>query len=194
VSVNMQNKKKIAIGVAAVAAAAITLSAGTFAFFSSTGTATDTTATAGTLEIGQSETELMNLPTFTPGGTPVTRTLTFLNKGSLDGNLSLKFTVAGTEDGCRGDEPTYDSSCGTPGPGGQLANKLHVKISDDHGDTAYEGSVSSLNSHSFSTPNVAHGTPVTYTLEFTFPNGNASDNAAQGDTATVSTTATLAQS
>lgn len=70
-----------------------------------------------------------------------------------------------------------------------MQDKLTVTVTG--GDTPYNGLLSGI--PSISTAGVAPGASVTYTFTFSFPNGGAADNAAQGDGVTLQTTATLQQ-
>lgn len=183
-------KTTVGIAIAAVGAAVIALGVGTFAFFSSTGNANTTTAAAGTLQIGESTNSAITLATFVPGGAPQQRTLTYTNDGTLSGNLSLAFVLTDKlENGCNGDETSQDATCGASGDLGELQDKLTVTVTG--GDTPYNGLLSGI--PSISTAGVAPGASVTYTFTFSFPNGGAADNAAQGDGVTLQTTATLQQ-
>lgn len=188
---SMTTKKKTTIGaVAAVTAAVVALGIGTFAFFSSTGEGDTTTAKAGTLELDESSSNSIALSNVAPGDAPQSDTLTFTNDGSLAGRLTFVVEVADTEDGCTGDEVACTAS-------GELSEKLQVTVTRD-GEKVYGGSVSDLsedaNEAKLATNVPAKGGPVTYVFAYQFPEGGASDNAAQGDSATVKTTATLKQS
>lgn len=192
---SMNTKKKTTIGaVAAVGAAAVALGAGTFAFFSSTGTPTETNATAGTLVLGQSVSIPADLEGFVPGGPSQTRTLTFTNEGSVTGDLSLVTTFVDTEDGCYGDELAADANCANVGGPGQLSEKLKVKVTRTGVATAlYDNLVTGLPNANLDTSGVEEDESVIYTFEYYLPNGSVEDNAVQGDSVKVTTTATLKQ-
>ena len=190
----MTAKKKTTIGaVAAIAAAAIALGGGTYAFFSSTGTDKTTTASAGTLQLNDTWEGNFTLSNLAPGSAAQQNKVTLTNGGTLDGNLSFLTTIANHEDGCTGDESVYDSTC-TPGPDGELSQKLFVTVKKD-GVEVYSGPVSGLPGALATPVKVPAGQTVVYTFDYFFPDsGSATDNAAQGDSATITAKATLKQS
>ncbi|MGH3975625.1 MAG: TasA family protein, partial [Pseudonocardiaceae bacterium] len=180
---NVQNKKKATIGVAiaAVGAAAIALGAGTFASFSSTQDGPDTTLAAGKLDFGESVNTDETLSDFVPGGDPISRTMTFTNDSasSLPGTVTLAFALADQLDnGCNGDEPEFDSTCASINEG-ELQDKLLVRVTSGATVLYDTGSLEGLDT--ISTPDVDPGESVTYTLEFSLPEGGETDNAVQGD-------------
>ena len=193
---NVQNKKRTTIGVAiaAVGAAAIALGAGTFASFSSTQKGPDTTLAAGKLDFGTSTNVDETLSGFVPGGAPKSRKMTFTNdtNSSLPGTVALAFALADKFDnGCNGDESVVDSTCGSVNEG-ELQDKLEVKVTSGATVLYPTGPLSGLTN--VSTPAIGPGKSVTYTFEFSLPEGGPADNAVQGDSVKLTTTATLKQS
>lgn len=187
---SMSTKKKTALGAgAAIAAAAVALGAGTFAFFSSTGEANSTDATAGTLQLGESATGDFTFSDIAPDFAGQ-NSLTYTNDGSLAGTLVFDVNVTGTDTACTGDEQAHDPDGAGCAPNSELPGLLDVEVTDSSSNVVYSGPVSDL-----TLPNdpLAAGGSETYTFDFAFPDGGASDNAAQGDTATVTVTATLQQ-
>lgn len=192
---NVQNKKKMTIGVAiaAVGAAAIALGAGTLASFSSTQTGPESTVAAGKLDFGNSTNVNETLSDFVPGGAAKTRVMTFTNgtNSSLPGTVALTFALADKLDnGCNGDEPDVDPTCASVNEG-ELQDKLLVKVTS--GATVLYGTGSLAGLTTVSTPDVDPGESVTYTFEFSLPEGGPDDNAVQGDSVKLTTTATLKQ-
>lgn len=193
-SIQTKKKSTVGIAIAAVGAAAITLGAGTFAFFSATAPAAPTTAAAGTLTLGQSVNGSFNLSGFVPGGAPQQNSLTLTTGGSVPGKITFATTVVDTEDGCTGDEALVPDDCATNSVG-DLSDKLEVTVtrSGFAPDEVYSGPVSGLvGTTDLDALNVPAGTIVTYTFDYSLPDsGTNADNAVQGDSATVTTTATL---
>ncbi|MGH3872149.1 MAG: TasA family protein [Pseudonocardiaceae bacterium] len=192
-SIQTKKKSTVGIAIAAVGAAAITLGAGTFAFFSSTVAGPDTTAAAGTVVLTGTNTGSFNLTGLVPGGASTTNTLSYTVGGSGT-SLSLALAVTSTENGCNGDELTYDADCASLASGGDLSGLLRVAVTKSVNDGAaapvYSGAVSGLPAIN-NTSGLAVGNTVVYTFVYSFPDGGAGDNAAQGDGSSVAATATL---
>jgi len=191
---NANVKKTTArIAIVAVGVAAITVGVGALAASSDPQSRPDNPHAAGTLEFGESTDVAVHLGYFAPGGAAMTRTLIYTNtSASLSGKVTLDFVLANpAENGCDEDEVTYDTTCATPESLGELQDKLQVTVSGGGTMNLYSGPLSGLDT--VSAPDVAPGDSVTYTLTFRFPNVGPADNAAQGDTVTLQTTATLAQ-
>lgn len=154
--------------------------------------AVPTTAAAGTLTLGQAVSGSFNLSGFVPGVVTQQNSLTLTTGGSVSGNATFATTVVDTEDGCNGDEALVDDC---PANTGDLSGKLQVTVtrSGFAPGQVYTGSVAGLvGSTNLNVANVPAGTGVTYTFVYNLPDSNTNvDNAVQGDSAVVTTTATL---
>lgn len=181
-----KNRKAAAgVGIAAAAAAVLALGAGTYAAFTDTETAPDATFAAGTLnlEVGQTVTgNPLNFLNLVPGQTTET-VLTFVNTGTVNGNLSLDFEVVGGDPTCVAEEDVVPNGCAL---GGNLPDNLQVNI-----DGVARGTLTDLARDGLPAGLLPAQSQDTYTLTVTL-NGNAG-NEVQSDTATLTTVATLDQ-
>lgn len=194
---NVKKRTTVGVVIAAVGAAAIALGAGTFAAFSDTKAGPITNATAGTVVLteGLSNSEALAMANLVPGDTTAgSKTLSYTNGGSAPATLTLALAVADIENGCNGDELSVDSDCTTTTSGGDLSRLLKVtvtkKVNGGDSQSVYPtGPVSGLPLSDGTS--VDPGEKVEYTFKYSFPDSGPSDNAAQGDKTTVTTTATL---
>lgn len=208
-----KNKKTAAgIGIAAAAAAVLAIGAGTYAGFFDTEDGPATTAAAGTLFFGTStSTPLDPFENLAPGDA-ATRTLTYTNGGSLPGVFDLSFTQLGVDEegdphcagGNSGPEAATGDDCSPEGDTGELDDQSTVAVTAQVGSDPVEtvfatGSIANLVTDGFEYQ-LQSGETVTFTLTVTFvnnttaaPNTIAHNNAAQGDSFTLESTANLNQ-
>lgn len=187
----LQKNKKVAagIGVAAAAAAVLALGAGTYAAFSDTENVPETTLAAGTLDLtvgGPSVTTSgADLRDLAPGES-ITVAYTVDNAGTIDGNLFLRFTTSGAENGCAEPEtPTPDATCDGAG---ELLNQLDVTVDD----RALGKVVNYDNQDHPLGALAANPAPRTYQVTFTVP--TSAGNEIMTDSATINGVLTLKQS
>jgi predicted ribosomally synthesized peptide with SipW-like signal peptide len=184
----LQKNKKLAagIGVAAAAAAVLAVGAGTYASFSDTESIPQTTFAAGNLDLqvgGTVTTDPLKFENFVPGD-KATRTIVLTNAGSIAGNLSVKFTVNGTEGGCVEPETDVETTCDG---GSELLEQLLVKVNGQD-----YGSLGTLGTNGIPTGGtLAAGAKQDFTIVVELPKGAKND--VMTDTAAVTAELTLVQ-
>lgn len=191
----LKNKKVVAgVGIAAAAAAVLAIGAGTFAAYSATEDGPTTTIAAGTLKFGKTLPGNINIDPLAPNES-VTKTFSYTNAGTEPGKFTLSFTgVTEKDHGCEGDEVKTDSGCKGNG-NGDLFNKLNVMVKGGNGDVLY-GNQKASNLRTETTGGnfvIEPGKTRNIEITFTFPNGDFTDNQAQGDTADIATEVQLVQ-
>ncbi|WP_226010657.1 TasA family protein [Halomicrobium salinisoli] len=202
-------RRRVLGGIATIGAASAAAGAGTFAYFSDEETSS-TTVSAGTLDLqtGSTNTLSFGKSDIVPGQNG-SGSVDLQKSGSVAGDLSISVASVSSSEGTDSDAETNTSTS----DGGELDDQLELALwigTGGSSDTSFESGDIALRSDGNLSDTKTFGTasnydgaswgnvvtdfsgPVTFNLEWKFPDGDT-NNEAQGDDITVSFDFTLEQ-
>ncbi len=190
----MSIKKKLGLGIASMALGAALVGGGTFAYFNDTESSTGNTFAAGTIELKPDipANFQWNLRDQKPGQGFNMSPVTLRNTGTLDGDLSIAFTVTDTDAGL------YPASSGT-----NVLSEVMKVSKFNVGGTSYDTSsmvgsdgiltLDELNGANLDLGTLTAGGTKSIEIDLEFPDTNNAQNQYQGDSLDVDFTLELKQ-
>ena len=198
--------KKILMSAVTILATASIVGGMTIAYFSDSVSSTGNTFTVGILDLSMDggQTAGFGFSNIKPADTGTHTWVVKNSSANIDGTVSVIHpVVTDTENGCAGIELLYDSDCADTTQAGELSPAINVVLCVDGSgngicgesdDTQlYTGTLKGLTTGTISTFGLSRDSSKKVTLTWIVPETGDSDNAWQGDSASIDLTFQLDQ-